>query len=347
MGFILRSLNITVFVAFWLSFFRPGIRVFEYILETPLTGNLRDSDESLLHAFADFFVPGVLLYFVLRFISIERWAKVSPATHTQLLIVNALIVLAFFLGASDPSLALPIFVFIVLPAIFFSLTGTVTLLFQAAVNHEAANPGWRQPVSGTEIKFAIIFALAGAIILGGPVFLSSNGGVQLISKNQEWMKEHCSSAGENFIRPFVGSLLIDESADTYERNWRDLSPGHSSLREILVKDVGVAQVEWVSLDPKTKAQQFRTYRKVGSEYKFESINSLTAAYAVKSRSIVDKELSSNRQIYGVEISIVEIATDQTTATLKFFQSFYPRLVCGQGFGTIDVGKFFRQASGRK
>jgi hypothetical protein len=160
------------------------------------------------------------------------------------------------------------------------------------------------------------------------------------------MKENCSSAGANVIRPFVGPLLIDESADTHESKWRDLSPSRSFLREILVKDVGVAQVEWVSLDPKTKTQRYRAYRKVGAEDKYEWIDSLTAAYAVKSKSIVDKALSSNRQIYGVEISIVEIATDQTTATLKFFKSFYPRLVCGQGYGTLDVGTFFRQASGR-
>lgn len=293
-----------------------------------------------------FFAPGVLLYFVLRFISIERWAKVSPATHTQFLIANALIVSVFFLGASDLSLGLPIALFIGLPAIIFSLTGTTTLIFQTAANHEAANPGWRQPVSGTEIKFVIIIALVGAFILGGPVFLSPNGGIQLISKNQGWMKEKCPSAGANFIRPFVGPLFIDESADKYERNWRDSSPGRTSLREILVKDVGVAQMEWGYLDPNTKTQRYRAYRKVGSEYKYESIDSVTAAYAVRAKSIVDKELSSNRQIYGTEISIVEIATDQTTATLKFFSSWYPRLVCGQDYGTVNVAKFFRQASGR-
>lgn len=346
MGFILRSLNITVFVAFWLSFLHLGVTFIEYILGVPLIGNLRDSDESLLHAFADFFVPGVLLYFVLRFISVERWAKVGPATHTQFLVVNVLIVSAFFLGASDPSLGLPIALFIGLPAIIFSLIGTTTLLFQAAANHETANPGWRQPVSGTEIKFAIIIALVGALILGGPVFLSPNGGIQLISKNQEWMKENCSKAGANVIRPFVGSLLIDESADTHESKWRDFSPGRSFLTELLVKDVGVAQVERISLDPKIKTQRYRAYRKVGAEYKYEWIDSLTAAYAVKSKSIVENELSSNRQIYGAEISIVEMATDQTIATLKFFKSYYPRLVCGQGFGTLDVGKFFRQASGQ-
>lgn len=346
MGFVLRSLNITVFVAFWLSFLRPGVSVIEYILDTPLIGNLRESDESLLHAFADFFVPSVLLYFLLRFVAIERWAKVSPTAHTQFLIANALIVSVFFLGASDPSLGLPIALFFGLPAIIFSLTGTTTLLFQAAANHESANPGWRQPVSGTEIKFAITIALVGAFILGGPVFLSKNGGIQLVSKNQEWMKENCSSAGANVIRPFVGPLLIDESADEHESKWRDLSPSRSFLREILVKDVGVAQVEWGNLDPKTKTQQYLAYRKVGSEYKYESIESVTAAYAVKSKSIVDKELSSNKQIYGVEISVVEIATDQTTATLKFFKSYYPRLVCGQDYGKLDVTKFLRQASGR-
>ncbi len=346
MGFILRSLNITIFTAFWLSFFRPGVRVLEIALDTPLIGNLRHSDESLLHAFADFFVPGVLLYFVLRFMSIERWAKVSPAAHTQLLIANALIVSVFFLAASDPSVGILIGLFVGCPAVIFSLTGTMTLLFQAAANHETANPGWRQPVSGTEIKVAIIIASVGALILGGPVFLSTNGGIQLISKNHEWMKENCSFAGANVIRPFVGPLLIDESADTHESKWGDLSAVRRSLREMLVKDVGVAQVEWAFLDPKTKTQRYRSYRKVGAEYKYEWIDSLTAAYAVKSKSIVEKELSSDRQIYGVEISIVEIATDQTTATLKFFKSNYPRLVCGQGYGTLDVGKFFRQASGR-
>jgi hypothetical protein len=346
MGFILRSLNIAIFAAFWLSFLRPGVPVVEYILDTSLIGNLRDSDESLLHSFADFFVPGVLLYFLLRFVAIERWAKVSPTAHTQFLIANALIVSVFFLGASDPSLGLPIALFFGLPAIIFSLTGTTTLLFQAAANHETANPGWRQPVSGTEIKFAIIIALIGAFILGGPVFLSSNGGVQLISKNQEWMKEKCLSAGAKVIRPFVGPLFIDESADQHESKWREFSPGRTSLREVLVKDVGVAQVEWGNLDPKTKTQRYRAYRKVDSEYKYEWIDSVTASYAVRAKSIVDKELSSNRQVYGVEFSIVEIATDQTTSTLTFFSSWYPRLVCGQDYGKLDVAKFFRQASGR-
>ena len=347
MGFILRSLNVTIFTAFWLSFFRPGVRVLEIALDTPLIGNLRHSDESLLHAFADFFVPGVLLYFVLRFMSIERWAKVSPAAHTQLLIANALIVSVFFLAASDPSVGILIGLFVGLPAVIFSLTGTMTLLFQAAANHETANPGWRQPVSGTEIKFAIVIALAGAFILGGPVFLSSNGGIQLISKNQGWLKEKCPSAGANVIRPFVGPLFIDESADQYDPHWTDSSLGRISLREMLVKDVGVVQVEWGYLDPKTKTNRYRVYRKVGSEYKYESVDSVTASYAVRAKPIVDKELSGNRQVYGFEISIVDIATDQTTATLKLFSSRYPLLVCGQGYGTLDLAKFFRQALGRE
>jgi hypothetical protein len=349
MGFILRSLNIAVFAAFWLSFLRPGVPVVEYILDTPLIGNLRDSDESLLHAFADFFVPGVLLYFVLRFVAIERWAKVSPTAHTQLLIANALIVSVFFLAASDPSLGLPIAVFFGLPAIIFSLTGTTTLLFEAAANHETANPGWRQPVSGTEIKFALVIALAGAFILGGPVFLSSNGGVQLIAKNQEWMKEKCPSAGAKVIRPFVGPLFIDESTKQYTSRWTisDSSLSVDHLEAMLVKDVGVAQVEWSYLDPKGKAIQYRVYRKVGSEYKYESVDSVSASYVVRAKSIVEKEVSENRSIKGFEISIVDIATDQTTATLRFFMSRYPRLVCGQGYGTLDLGKFFRQAFGRE
>lgn len=346
MGFILRSLNITMFAAFWLSFFRPGVRVLEMALDTALIGNLPHSDESLLHAFADFFVPGVLLYFVLRFIAIERWAKVSPTAHTQLLIANALIVSVFFLAASDPSVGILIGLFVGLPAVIFSLTGTMTLLFQAAASHEIANPGWRQPISGTEVMFAIVIALVGAFILGGPVFLSSNGGIQLISKNQEWMKVKCPSAGANVIRSFVGPIFIDESADQYDPHWTDSSLSRLSLREMLVKDVGVAQVEWGYLDPKTKTKQYRVYRKVGSEYKYESVDSVTASYAVRAKSIVDKELSGNRQVYGFEISIVEIATDQTTATLKFFSSRYPRLVCGQAYGTLDLTKFFRRAFGR-
>ena len=170
MGSILKALNTAIFLAFWLSFLEPGVRALEVIQGVSIREMLPSSDGALLHLLLDFFAPAFLLYFFLRSTALTRWIRVSPAAHTKLFVANSIIVSIFFLTATgDPSGGIVIVLFLGLPAVFFSLSGTLSLLFQQAASSESADPLWRHPISPLEIKVALVIALFVAFIFGGPV----------------------------------------------------------------------------------------------------------------------------------------------------------------------------------
>jgi len=349
MGSILKALNLSVFSAFWLSFLEPGVRILESALGIPLRDGLPDSDKSLLHAFLDFFVLAFVWYFFLRLTPvippITRWLRVTPATHTQLLVANALIVSMFFLAASgDPSAGIVFVLFLGLPAVVLSLTGTMTLLFQTAASHESANPTWRKPISAIEVKSALFIALIASFVLAGPVFLSSNSGVQLLLKNRDWITENCNTAGVKISRKFSGALFIDASMERYLGQWKlpgMKETGYKDIKRSLVDDVGVLRTEWKAFDYQSKTSKFYAYQQHNLER--QAIESPSANYVISAKRVVDKELTDTRKVFGETIAVSEIATGQQIATFTYFASSYPPAYCGQRLGEFDLLEFIAQA----
>jgi hypothetical protein len=345
MGSILKALNLSVFVAFWLSFLEPGIRALEALLGMPVRDNLPTSDESLLHAYLDWFIPAFLLYFLFRFAQFSKWFRVTPATHTQLLVANALIVSLFFLAASgDPSAGIVFAIFLGLPAIVFSLTGTLTLIFKATAAKESKNPSWREPFSARELYSSTLIALLVSFVFGGPVFLSKNSGVQLLSKNRDWISENCKSAGVRISRKFSGALLIDESMERNIGQWK--LPGmretdRKQFKQLLLDESAVSRVEWREFDYRSKTWKYFSYQRGNPDRVL--IDAPSARYVIGTKRIVDKEVSETRNVSGESISISDVSTGRAIATLTYFSSRYPQAYCGQSIGEFDLVGFISQA----
>lgn len=344
MGSILKAINLAAFFAFWLSFLEPGIRTLEVLLGTTIRRSLPTSDESLLHVYLDWFLPALFLYVLFRSSQISRWMRVSPSTHTQLLVANALVVSVFFLAATDPSAGIVFAIFLGLPAVVFSLTGTLTLVFQAAEAKETSDPSWRPPFTATEIYSALFIALLVSLIFAGPVFLSPTSGVQLLLKNKELIAESCKTAGVEISRKISGPLLIDESMQRNFSQW--VLPGMTrtdskEIKRLLQDESIVSRVEWKEFDFRSKAWKYYAYQSGNPER--SAIDAPTANYVISTNPIEDANLSNTRGMRGEAVTIREIATGRTMATFTYYSSMYPQVYCGQSIGKFDLLDFVSQA----
>lgn len=360
-GTIPSSLNLAVFFSFWFSLLYPGIRVLERITGinilggvaptsitgTGIIGGMPSSDIARLHFLLDFSAPAFGLYFLLRFIPLERWMKVNNLTQVEIFCANTLITLFCVAGMTlHPSNGISIWLALGLPAIGVSILGFVTLLFQSIA--KTTNDGCKTipKVSNTESKFALAICIAVSFAFGAPLLLSSSGGFRLIAENQRWMNERCSTAGATLSSSISGPILVDKSMLYIPGHWTlPVSTGidfTSPYREIVEK-ARIPQAEWEYRDQKTHAVRYLVY-KLGSP-NLERMDSPTAKYMLTAKSIVEKDLSDAKSIFGGEIYVTEIKSSKVIATMRYYTSAYPRIACGQSIGEIDFIKFLQAVFG--
>ena len=87
-------LNIALAFAFaFSSLLSPGRRILQLAIDGPVLQSLTPYQGHLLLAFANYWVPVVLSYLILRFLRAESWLRPRPASHVLLGLANILLIL--------------------------------------------------------------------------------------------------------------------------------------------------------------------------------------------------------------------------------------------------------------
>lgn len=351
-------LNIALALAFaFSSLLSPGGRILRLAIEEPVLHSLPPYQGHLLLAFANYWVPAVIAYLALRLLRANSWLWPRPAIHVLLGLANALIVFYFAarvfastVQGGGASFAVMSFApLVIFPAWAMLAAGLIWLAFRSIRNRQKTQPiGSRALGIGEGIAIAMALGIP-AVAVASTLFLTENAPFRLAKEADKLFNEKCKSAGEVIINhpQNVQSIYLDQDGGQYFDNIVNGvygSYGSSILGEPLVNSGLLLYFE-----KKNDRQQIdggiAKYHKHGlKDWKGEPVEELTSEYGVFQKSLVSDSDEKRLGVRGMEITIKNMKTEQTVATLTFFTSSRHRKICGQSSdGRFGVSDFIRKS----
>lgn len=350
--------NIALALAFALSsLLSPGGRILRWAVEEPVLHSLPPYQGHLLLAFANYWVPAVFAYLALRLLRADSWLRPRPAIHVLLGLANGLIV--FYVvarifastvqGGGGSFVVMSFAPIVIFPAWAMLAAGLIWLVFRSIRNRQEI----QQLGAGTlGIREGVAIAMAlgiPAVAVASTLFLVENAPFRLAKEAETFFNEKCKSAGEVIINTpqNVQSVYIDQDGEQYFQkivNGVYGSYGSSILGEPLVNSGWLLYFE-----KKNDRQQIdggvAKYRKHAlKDWKGEPVEELTSEYGVFQKSLVSNIDEKRLGVRGMEVTIRNLKTEQTVATLTYFTSSRQRTICGQpSDGNFSVSNFIRKS----
>lgn len=349
--------NLSLALAFVLSFlFSPGGRLLNILIGTPvLQQNLPTYQSLLLLAFVNYWIPTVLIFFILRLFRAECWLRSCKGIRVLLGLSNLLLVLYAIIrifsttieggGATFVIMSFgPLIVWPALAMIAISFGWLTIRSFQqrgVAPQSNYRAPGLRDFVSLTIALIIPVLGMVSILIYSEPF--------KLAREADKVFQDCCKEAGEKFISApnNVQSVYLDQ--DYFEsfysnNNVKGVYSGHSfgPIGGLFVNN-GLKFYEKKN-DYQQTGNNIEKYRKyIANDTKGEPVNEVTSDYGVFQKSLMS-EGKNNLQLHGTEISVRNMKTGQTIATLKYFVNQRHRTICGPTHGgNFDTSDFVRRA----
>jgi hypothetical protein len=351
-------LNIAFTLAFTLSlFFSPGGRVLSLFLDRAVVTSLPPYQAHLILALANYWIPTLLIYLLLRFLPVARRLRPNAGIHWLIGTGNFLLVLYVAVrifasaipggGASFAVMSLARFV--VLPAWTLQIIGFVWLVRRTVASGKNQTESSIRRFGRIEAVLVFIALSVPVVAAASTLYLGENAPLRLIGEAEILFKDLCQSAGENIltIPVNVESLYLDQDGGEYFDKVSDgFYSGHGGgvLAWPLVYGGWVSIVETQDYFQRRNNSATPYKRYTRDNRNGTPIKQLSSQYGVFSRSLVEDDVRKRLKVHGSEVTIKNLGTGEITATLTYFVSERHRTVCGQASdGNFAVSDFVKRA----
>ena len=221
--------NIALALAFVLSsLLSPGGRVLRMIIDEPVLQSLPPHEGYLLLAFANYWIPAVLVYALFRLTKAFDWLRPCKAIHVLFGLANVLIVLyvtvrifASTVQGGGASFAVMSFApFIIFPAWAMLAIGLVWLVTRSIRNHSEPIHTESHAIGFSERIALILILVIPVGVVVSALYLTDNAPLKLANEAEELFLERCKEAGERIIEApqNVQSVYLDRDGGQYFNN---------------------------------------------------------------------------------------------------------------------------------
>jgi hypothetical protein len=350
--------NIALAFAFALSsLLSPGRRILQLAIDGPVFQSLPPYQGHLLLAFANYWVPAVLAYLILRFLRAESWLRPRPAIHVLLGLANVLLILyvatrtfaSTIQGGGASFVVMSFAPFVILPAWIMLGTGLIWLAVRS-VRGRAEQPQivTRPSGIGTAFGIAAAFGIPAAAV-AWTLFLSDSAPFRLAKEAEELFRERCVAAGEKiFETPAdVQSVYLDRDGGQYFENIvNGVYGGYGGgiLGEPLVNSGFLLYFEKQNDRQRVDGSTAKYWKHGLKDWKGEPEEELTSEFGVFQKSLVSDDVEKRLGVHGTEVTIKNLRDEHIVASLVFYTSSRHRIICGHtGNGHFGVSDFVRKS----
>lgn len=353
--------NVALALAFLSSIlFSPGGRILRATLGQPLLQGLPPYQAHLLTAFANYIIPAVVFYGVLRLLHAETWLRHRTGTSRLLGAANVIFVLyvaartfASTIEGGGASFAVMSYgVLVVWPALLMLTVGLGTLAYrsfkQRADSPEVAS---RSFGIGEGLILVVAVAVPGSVAVS-TLFLAEDAPIRLAREADSVFQGLCQSAGENIAvtpQDVEGVYLEQNGARYFDKIVKGTYAGHGSgqIGNPLVFTGFLKYFE--ESNDRQLVPGAEKYLKHGlGDWKGVPADVLTSNYGVFQEKIdINSQGGSDVKALGIEgtqVVVKDLRTGQITATLTYFTNARLRKICGHsGADRFSVGDFLKRS----
>jgi hypothetical protein len=340
------ALSFVVAVIFW-----PGGRALQLLIELPVLHSLPQYQAHLLLAFANYCIPAVLFYVLLRLTRAGEWLRsrgwiqflLGAANILFILYVSAKIVASEVEGGGASFVVVSFAPFVLLPAIAMALAG-LTWLTVRSVRMRSLPP----QSAATPLNRRTATALVATLVIPGaalvfPMFVARDAPFRLAAEARAMMQEQCSRSGEVILgsAPDVQSLYLEpngaasfrEIVDGRYRAW-----GSGELGQSFV-NLGLLQY----FERKNDRGPGTYRRHTRSDRRGEPVDEISSIYGVIQESLLPRDVEQRLQLQGTRVTVKNLKTDEVIGTLTYFVSKGGKRICGHSGGDrLEVREFIRR-----
>lgn len=352
------ALGIAFGISAWLS---PGGRILGLFLDVSMLQSFGPVKVRFLGVFANYWVPAIIMYLVLRAARLDTWIKPRGGAMVLIGVADALLVcyvaarvLASGIQGGGPSFVIASFAPLVVYPSWLLLGGGFLWLAVTSARGWRSRTAWRS-VTVTEAVVLLVF-LAAPAHFGWQLVFAEDGPIRMARAAKSLFEIRCKSTGEKLLGPVIeevqGVYFEPDGGSHYDRIQGQggvySSSGSSILGEPMVNSGWLLFFErknYRSSAPgETPALYTRHYLKDG---KGQPVNDLESRYGVLARNL-ETEAEKKFGVHGVEIRIVDLKTDETIATTSYFISTRHRRFCGDApDGNFSASSFVTRSLGLK
>lgn len=324
--------------------FSPGGRVLRATLGQPLLQGLPPYQAHLLLAFANYLIPAVVFYGLLRLLHGETWLRHTNRTSRLLGTANVLFVLyvaartfASTIEGGGASFAVTAYgVFLVWPALLMLIVGLGSLAYRSIQQRADPREVASRPFGiGEGLILIIAVAVPGSVAVS-TLYLAEDAPIRLAREADAVFQSLCQSAGEKIAvtpQSVDGVYLAPNSERYFDRIVKGTYAGHGSgqVGNPLVFTGFLRYFE--EIDDRQSVPGAARYLKHGlSDWKGVPEDALTSNYGVFQEKIdIGNHGGSGVKALGIEgtqVVVKDLRTGQITATLTYFTNARLRKICG-------------------
>jgi hypothetical protein len=350
--------NVALAIAFAISsLFSPGGRILRLVIDGPVLQSLPPYQGHLFLAFANYWIPAVLIYLVLRLMRAAIWLRPRPAIHVLLGLANVLLILYVAVrtfastvqGGGASFVVMTFAPLVILPAWVMSAVGLGWLAIRTIRKRKELSQSSPRAFGFTEGIVLVAALGVPASVVASTLFLTDNAPFRLAREAKAVFYERCKTAGEKIIETphNVQSVYLDRDSGEYFNNIvNGVFAGHGGgiLGEPLVNSGWLMYVEKQNNRQRLDNSTAKYRKHVLRDWKGEPVEELTSDYGVFQKTLTSDDEKKRLQVRGTEVTVKNLKTGQVTATLTYFTSGRHSAICGQSSdGYFGVSDFVRKS----
>ncbi len=343
-------LNISLAIAFLLSdLFSFGGKTAALFIDTAIISGLPQYQQYLFNAFANYWVPTLIIYSILKLTNICNWLNPSKAVHVLIGISNLLLVTyvtarIFASSVEGGSLAVSYFaIFIIYPARILSFVGLILLLSRSISNEDKIGSGdFNEIISKLKVTDYVILIIF--ISLPTAYFIKQYFGdethLQKSLGAYQILTEKCSSTFENIYRMPTDINGIYKDYNKVPTRYSKINDGklldwdngrHDGWR---LADAGIISFyEIPNYDKYIEKGEYKYRRYVAAErpekggYTGKDVDQLMSEYGIFYKKYKTERLNG-MYLEGGEYKIFDLRTNELVAETNYYASTKLRRFCG-------------------
>lgn len=350
--------NIALAIAFAISFlFSPGGLILRTIIGKPELQSLPVYQGHLLLAFANYWVPAVLIYFLLRLSRAGHFLQPRVTIHILLGLANILLILyvaarvfaSTIEGGGASFVVISFSPFVIFPALALLVVGLGWLAIRSITERKELPQSSPHTFSIADGIMIVLMLGAPSFVVASTLFLAENAPFRLAREAKVLFDEHCKTAGERIIESpqDVQSIYLDRDGGQYFDNIDNgiyTAHGGGVLGYSFVNSGLILYYEKQNDRPRQHEPAVKYRKHVLRDWKGEPVEELTSDYGVFQTDLVNKDQQKRLQVRGTEVTVKNLKTGQVVATLTYFTSNRHRAICGHSDKRqFSVSDFIRRS----
>jgi hypothetical protein len=347
-------MNISISIAFAISILSSvGGKVLNSLLPSYLIQNIPVYKAHLLNSVANYWLPALIIFLGFRLTRAKFWLNPRPAIHLILGLANLLfvfyitarVVASTVQGGGASFAVIQLAPLVIYPSQLLLCYGLVWLATRYSNQRPEAT---HSPIKISEV-IAVLIAIAIPTGFVSTFYVGEDAPIRLVLKAREVFQVKCTSVSEMLPEHPVGEIegiYIDRD---FEARY-DIKDGVYAGNSVGIWGEPMVNSGWLlffEVSDKSKNPEAKYRRHYLKDWKGLPTDSLLSTYGVFSIDLTT-DVERNLGVSGTEIRIVNLESNETISSTRFFANSKERKFCGKtSNGHFSSSDFVRRALGLK